>query len=60
VIAPVISILDGTWASGAAPGEWEDYCLMKGMGWSWSDLQEVSPYVRRFCIDFLGMEARNR
>ncbi len=30
----------------------------EGMGWSWPELMQTPPYVKRFCIDFLGIRAR--
>jgi hypothetical protein len=29
-----------------------------GMGWSWEDLQNTPPYVKRYCIDFLNIQRR--
>ena len=28
---------------------------MRGMSWSWEQLQTTPPYVRRFCLDFLEL-----
>jgi hypothetical protein len=28
---------------------------MKQMRWSWEELQQTPVYVRRYCVDFLGM-----
>lgn len=37
---------------------------MREMGWSWPELQQAPPYVRRFCTDFMVIrrqaEARRR
>lgn len=30
---------------------------MRRMHWSWEQLQQTPTYVRRYCIDFLGMIA---
>lgn len=51
------SILDGTWASDESPAEWADFILMRRMHWSWEQLQATPMYVRRYCIDFLGLIA---
>lgn len=48
-------MIDGTWASGEAPAEWPDFILMKRMHWSWDQLQATPLYVRRYCLDFLGL-----
>jgi hypothetical protein len=32
--------------------------LMERMRWSWDDLQNTPAYVRRYCVDFLGIRAR--
>lgn len=29
-----------------------------GMGWSWRDLEDTPPYVRKFCIDLLNVKRR--
>ncbi len=55
MLLPVESILDGTWASGNAPPEWADFILMRRMHWTWDDLQQTPLYVRRYCLDFLGL-----
>ncbi|MEU4296340.1 hypothetical protein [Kitasatospora aureofaciens] len=52
------SILDGTWNSGAEPPEWTDFILMRRMHWSWAELQETPDYVRRYCVDFLALIAK--
>lgn len=57
MLLPVESILDGTWASGSPPAEWADFLLMRRMHWSWAELQQTPLYVRRFCLDFLGLIA---
>lgn len=31
---------------------------MRGMQWSWDDLENTPVYVRRYCADFLAIEAR--
>jgi len=31
---------------------------MQGMGWSWRQLEETPPYVRRFCLDLLSVKRR--
>jgi hypothetical protein len=28
---------------------------MRRMHWSWEQLQQTPAYVRRYCVDFLGM-----
>jgi hypothetical protein len=28
---------------------------MRGMRWSWEELQQTPAYVRRYCVDFLNM-----
>lgn len=45
------SVYGGTWSSGPAPQELEDFELMREMHWTWRDLQETPHYVRRFCWD---------
>ncbi|MGW1071588.1 hypothetical protein [Streptomyces sp. NPDC002537] len=55
MLLPVESILDGTWASGSPPPEWADFILMRRMRWTWGDLQQTPLYVRRYCLDFLGL-----
>lgn len=30
---------------------------MRRMHWSWEQLQQTPVYVRRYCLDFLGMIA---
>lgn len=57
MLLPVESILDDTWSSGAAPSEWADFILMRRMHWSWEQLQATPGYVRRYCLDFLGLIA---
>ncbi|RLU81133.1 hypothetical protein CTZ27_33380 [Streptomyces griseocarneus] len=57
MLLPVESILDGTWASGAAPAEWADFLLMYRMRWSWAEVQATPLYVRRYALDFLGLIA---
>lgn len=32
---------------------------MKRMHWSWADLQATPSYVRRYCLDTLGMLAEH-
>ncbi len=32
--------------------------LMERMRWSWDDLQATPVYVRRYCVDFLGIRSR--
>lgn len=50
------SILNGTWGgSEPPPPQWSDFALMRRMRWSWRELQDTPPYVRRYCIDFLGL-----
>ena len=29
-----------------------------GMGWSWDELSNTPPYVRRFCLDLLNIKRR--
>lgn len=50
-------LANGTYAGDGddIPAELDDFRLMRGMGWSWTDLQETPPYVRMFCRDLLGM-----
>lgn len=31
---------------------------MHGMGWSWAELQETPPYVKRYCWDTLQIRYR--
>jgi hypothetical protein len=60
---PVESILGKTWGGvEPAPLEWVDFILMRRMHWSWEQLQEAPMYVRRYCLDFLGLinEAEER
>lgn len=52
---PIESIIEGTWASDEAPPEWADFVLMRRMHWSWEQLQATPVYVRRYCLDILGM-----
>lgn len=52
------SIVGGTWGGEGAPEEWVDYCLMKAMGWTFDQLQDVPLYVRGYCIDFMNIEAQ--
>lgn len=52
---PVESIIEDTWGGGAQPPEWSDFALMRRMHWSWEQLQATPMYVRRYCVDFLGM-----
>ena len=40
------------------PQELADYELMKEMGWSWRDLDDAPPYVRRFCLDLMTIRRR--
>ena len=35
------------------PPELLHFELMREMGWSWADLQEAPPYVRRYCTDLM-------
>ncbi|MFB9925993.1 hypothetical protein ACFORO_12560 [Amycolatopsis halotolerans] len=51
-----MSIVDGTWGSGAAPQEFVAWLLMREMHWSWDDYQKTPPYVRRFAFDFIQLE----
>ena len=52
------SILGGTWGnSEPPPDEWADFLVMKRMRWSWDELQATPLYVRRYCMDFLGLIA---
>jgi len=51
VLSVAESVYDGTWSSGPAPQELEDFELMREMHWTWRDLQECPAYVRRFCWD---------
>jgi hypothetical protein len=39
-----------------------DFMLMdpEGMGWSWQELEATPPYVRRYCLDILGIRNRVR
>lgn len=53
-----MSILDGTWASGAPPKEYVDFQIMKTMPWSWEELEKTPPYVRGYCWDFIVLERR--
>lgn len=32
--------------------------LMERMRWSWDQLQATPAYVKRYCVDFLGIRAR--
>jgi hypothetical protein len=55
---PVESILGRTWGGiEPPPAEWVDFLLMRRMRWSWAQLQEAPMYVRRYCMDFLGLIA---
>lgn len=54
------SILDGTWGGGAPPAEWADFLLMRRMHWSWDELQATPRYVRRYCLDFLGLVSQQQ
>ncbi|MFI0914230.1 hypothetical protein [Streptomyces abikoensis] len=56
---PVESIIEGTWASEETPAEWADFILMRRMHWSWEQLQATPVYVRRYCLDILGMLAEH-
>ncbi|WP_134667839.1 hypothetical protein [Amycolatopsis sp. CFH S0078] len=51
-----MSIVDGTWGSGAAPEEFVAWLLMRKMHWSWEEYERTPPYVRRFCFDFLQLQ----
>lgn len=52
------SILGDTWGnSEPPPEEWRDFLLMKRMRWSWEELAATPLYVRRYCLDFLGLIA---
>jgi hypothetical protein len=53
VLWPAQSIYDGTWGSGPGPVEVQWVELMREFGWSWRDLEEMPPYVRRVCWDLL-------
>jgi hypothetical protein len=56
VLLPVESIIEETWGSSEpVPAEWADFLLMRRMHWSWEQLQQAPMYVRRYCLDFLGM-----
>jgi hypothetical protein len=55
VYLPVMSIVEGTWGSGAAPEEFETFLLMREMHWSWDELQRTPRYVQRFCWDFVQL-----
>lgn len=55
MLIPVESIIEDTWGGGPAPAEWGDFVLMRRMRWSWEQLQQTPVYVRRYCLDFLGM-----
>lgn len=56
----MLSILDGTWASGAPPQEFVDWQLMREMRISWDQLQRTPQYVQAFCWDFIIAERRER
>lgn len=47
------SVYGGTWAGDSVPAELMDFELMRGMRWSWDDLQATPRYVRRYCWDLL-------
>jgi hypothetical protein len=51
-----MSIVDGTWGSGAAPEEFAAFLLMRKMHWSWDEYQSTPAYVRRFCFDFIQLQ----
>lgn len=50
-----MSIVDGTWGSGAPPREIVDFVLMEAMHWTWRELQDTPLYVRRYCWDILQL-----
>lgn len=59
----VSQLVSGTAAGddGDLPAEFADFCLMRGMRWSWEQLRATPPYVKQYCRDFLGIvDARNR
>lgn len=43
----------GTWGSGKAPIEVQWVELMHAYKWSWRDLMDTPPYIRRICWDML-------
>ena len=54
------SLIEGTWGSSEpTPAEWTYFVLMRRMRWSWEQLQQTPAYVRRYCLDFLGMVAEH-
>jgi hypothetical protein len=50
-------VYDGTWGGGALPGEIVDFELMRGMNWSWDELQATPAYVQRYCWDLMQIRA---
>lgn len=40
-----------------SPPEWIDYVLMKRMGWTFDQVQATPAYVKRYCLDFMRLEA---
>lgn len=54
MVAPFVCVLDGTWGSGDLPDEIGDFALMRGMRWSWDELQATPSYVRSFCAAYLN------
>ena len=61
VLAPAESIYDGTWSGHEpVPEEIVDFELMGGenIALGWRELNEIPPYVRRFCIDLLNIKRR--
>ena len=48
----------GTWAGTSIPAELRDFELMRGMRWSWAELQDTPLYVRRYCWDLLNARAQ--